>query len=36
MTYWQYKLPDTPVHWVDEAGQMLAYSHPASVIEALV
>ena len=35
MTYWQDKLPDTPVDWVDEAGQMLAYSNPASIVEAL-
>lgn len=35
MTYWQDRLPDTPVDWVDEAGQMLAYSHPQAIVRAL-
>lgn len=35
MTYWQARLPDTPVTWIDEAGQMLAYSHPHAVVAAL-
>ena len=35
LTYWQGKLPDTPVQWVAEAGQMLAYSHPHAVADAL-
>jgi pimeloyl-ACP methyl ester carboxylesterase/DNA-binding CsgD family transcriptional regulator len=35
MTYWQSKLPDTPVKLIDEAGQMLAYSHPGLIVEAL-
>lgn len=33
--YWSERLPDTPVTWVEEAGQMLAYSHPRAVVEAL-
>ncbi len=36
MGYWQDRLPDTPVTWVEEAGQMLAYSHPEAVVEALL
>jgi pimeloyl-ACP methyl ester carboxylesterase/DNA-binding CsgD family transcriptional regulator len=35
MAYWQQKLPDTQVKWVEEAGQMLAYSHPHVVVAAL-
>lgn len=35
MAYWSRRLPDTPVTWVEEAGQMLAYSHPRAVVEAL-
>ena len=35
MTYWRARLPDTPVIWADDAGQMLAYSHPAMVVAAL-
>lgn len=35
MEYWRVRLPDTPVRWVEEAGQMLAYSHPEAVVEAL-
>lgn len=35
MTYWRAKLPDTPVIWVEEAGQMLAYSHAEAVVDAI-
>jgi pimeloyl-ACP methyl ester carboxylesterase/DNA-binding CsgD family transcriptional regulator len=35
MEYWSARLPDTPVTWVEEAGQMLAYSHPEAVAAAL-
>lgn len=35
MTYWRERLPDTPITWVDDAGQMLAYSHPEAVVKAL-
>ena len=35
MDYWQARLPDTPVVWVADAGQMLAYSHAADVVAAL-
>ncbi len=35
MEYWRERLPDTPVTWVEEAGQMLAYSHPLAVVAAL-
>lgn len=34
--YWRERLPDTPVRWIEEAGQMLAYSHPGTVIAALI
>jgi pimeloyl-ACP methyl ester carboxylesterase/DNA-binding CsgD family transcriptional regulator len=33
--YWRQRLPDTPVHWVAGAGQMLAYSHADHVVAAL-
>ena len=33
--YWRDLLPDTPVHWIEDAGQMLAYSHPDAVADAL-
>lgn len=36
MEYWRERLPDTPVTWVEEAGQMLAYSHPSAVVAALL
>lgn len=35
MAYWRARLPDTPVRWVADAGQMLAYSHPEVVVDAL-
>lgn len=35
MRYWRERLPDTPVHWVEAAGQMLAYSHPGTVVDVL-
>jgi len=35
MDYWRAKLPGTPIAWVAEAGQMLAYSHPEAVVAAL-
>lgn len=35
MSYWRQRLPDTPVLWVEDAGQMLAYSHPHAVAAAL-
>ncbi|QDZ06212.1 alpha/beta fold hydrolase [Sphingomonas panacisoli] len=35
LDYWRVKLPDTPIRWVAEAGQMLAYSHPHLVVDAL-
>lgn len=35
MDYWRQKLPDTPVIWVEQAGQMLAYSHAEAVVAAL-
>lgn len=35
MDYWRARLPDTPITWVDDAGQMLAYSHPHAVVAAL-
>lgn len=35
MRYWQARLPDTPISWIDDAGQMLAYSHPQAVVAAL-
>ncbi|MBU6266380.1 MAG: alpha/beta hydrolase [Sphingomonadales bacterium] len=35
MAYWRVRLPDTPIRWVDEAGQLLAYSHPDAVVAAL-
>ncbi len=35
MAYWRVRLPDTPIDWIDDAGQMLAYSHPATVVAAL-
>lgn len=35
MAYWQPRVPDTPIQWVEEAGQMLAYSHPEEVVAAL-
>lgn len=35
MSYWRQRLPDTPVQWVEAAGQMLAYSHPHAVVAAL-
>lgn len=31
MRYWSDKLPDTPVTWIEDAGQMLAYSHAEAV-----
>lgn len=34
--YWRERLPDTPVRWVEEAGQMLAYSHCGTVVDALI
>ena len=36
IAYWRDRLPDTPVRWVAEAGQMLAYSHPDAVVDALI
>jgi pimeloyl-ACP methyl ester carboxylesterase/DNA-binding NarL/FixJ family response regulator len=35
MRYWASRLPDTPVIWNDEGGQMLAYSHAEEVVAAL-
>ncbi len=35
IAYWQPRLPDTPVRRIADAGQMLAYSHPEIVAEAL-
>jgi pimeloyl-ACP methyl ester carboxylesterase/DNA-binding CsgD family transcriptional regulator len=35
MAYWRGILPDTPIDWIDDAGQMLAYSHPHAVVAAL-
>ena len=35
MTYWCERLPDTPVTWMDDAGQMLAYSHSDAVVREL-
>lgn len=35
LRYWRRILPDTPVTRVAEAGQMLAYSHPQHVVDAL-
>lgn len=32
---WRERLPNTPVRWVEEAGSMLAYSHPETVVDAL-
>ena len=36
IAYWRERLPDTPVRWVEDAGQMLAYSHAGTVVDALV
>lgn len=36
LDYWRRILPDTPVTMVSDAGQLLAYSHPGQVIEALL
>ena len=33
--YWRARLPDTPLRRVEDAGQMLAYSHPELVAEML-
>jgi pimeloyl-ACP methyl ester carboxylesterase/DNA-binding CsgD family transcriptional regulator len=35
MNYWRERLPDTPIDWVSDAGQMLAYSHAGVVADAL-
>lgn len=35
LDYWRERLPDTPARWVEEAGQLLAYSHPGTVVDAL-
>ena len=35
MVYWRQRLPDTPVTWIGDAGQMLAYSHPETGAAAL-
>ena len=34
--YWRERLPDTPVRWVEDAGQLLAYSHAGTVVDALI
>lgn len=36
MDYWRARLPETPIRWVDAAGQMLAYSHADEVVDALM
>ncbi len=33
--YWRDRLPDTPLQRIEGAGQMLAYSHPDHVADAL-
>ena len=35
LAYWRARLPDTPVTRIDGAGQLLAYSHPSAVVDAL-
>jgi pimeloyl-ACP methyl ester carboxylesterase len=34
--YWREKLPDTPIRWEPDAGQMLAYAQPDLVVDALL
>lgn len=35
MAYWAERLPSIHIEWIEEAGQMLAYSHPEHVVRAL-
>ena len=35
IAYWRDRLPDTPIIVEEDAGQLLAYSHPNAVVAAL-